>query len=157
LRTKLFLHSAVLSTHSVHVSVMYNICLLSNAKMYHYYMNLLWLYVCILFSYVLAWPLHTCVPPSGVYVTCMGDKCDCSHLYIFSGDVCAVICRKVHVKSEIWSCMCQCICHSYASYSYWFYKCDIFLRYSMSALPSCPCLAWRWSSRAATCSKGLWF
>jgi hypothetical protein len=95
--------------------------------MYHYYyINFLFLCVCMLFSYVLTYPLRMCVATSGVYVTCMGVQCDCFHLYIFSGGVCAAVCRKVRVKSEIWGCMYR----SYAGYSYWFYKSDIFPRYS---------------------------
>jgi hypothetical protein len=49
-------------------------------------------------------------------------------MYLFRGCLCC--CRKVLVKSEIWGCMCQCMCRSYASYSHWFYKCDIFPKYS---------------------------
>jgi hypothetical protein len=94
-----------------------------NAKIYQYFMNLLFL--CVIF--LCTCPLHMC---GWVYVSCMGVQCDCSRLYVFSGGVCAAIYRKVCIISEIRDCMCQCTCHSYPSFSYWLYKCDIFLRYS---------------------------
>jgi hypothetical protein len=55
LRTTLPFPSALFG--DVHVSVMYNICLLSNAKMYYYYTNLLLLYVCVIFLCIYM-PLH---------------------------------------------------------------------------------------------------
>jgi hypothetical protein len=40
-------------------------------------------------------------------------------IYLFWG-VSAAICHNIHVNSEIWGCMCQRMCCSYASYSYWY-------------------------------------
>jgi hypothetical protein len=52
-----------------------------------------------------------------------------SLLYLYWGCVCAAIWHKVHAMSRIWAYVCQFKCHSYVSYPYWLYKCNIFLRY----------------------------
>jgi hypothetical protein len=99
--------------------------------MFNYFMKLLFfLYVCMLFCYVLMCPLSTYVLTSWVYVPYMGVQCNCSRFYIFSGGAWAAVCHKVRVMFEIWCCMCQCMYCSHASYSYWFYICDIIPGYS---------------------------
>jgi hypothetical protein len=106
---------------SVHVSVLYSICL---SSMRRCIIILQIRYFCIsVCYYVLMYPLHMYVLISSAYVTCMGVQCDCSSSYIFSVGACAAVCCKVQLRLEPWSCMCQCMYHSYASYSYWVYKC----------------------------------
>jgi hypothetical protein len=68
---------------------------IADGKKCHHCMNLLFIYICVLFSYVLTCPLHMYVLTSWAYVPCMGIQCDCFLLYIFSGGVCASKCRIV--------------------------------------------------------------
>jgi hypothetical protein len=51
-----------------------------SAKIYYYYMNLLFLYVCTLFSYILAYTFRLYVLTIWAYVPCMGVQRDCSRI-----------------------------------------------------------------------------
>jgi hypothetical protein len=89
----------------------------SNAKICHNVLNVLFSYAFMLYFYVLPCPFRVYLSLAGRVSLVLTVRCDCFHFYVFSEGVCAAICLKVRVMSEIWCYMCQCICRSYASYS----------------------------------------
>jgi hypothetical protein len=77
-----------------------------NAKTYHYFINLLFLYVCMLISYVLMCPLHMHLLTSWAYVPCMCIQCDCSCLFMLSGSLCCYTeVGKIRYKGHIDICL----------------------------------------------------
>jgi hypothetical protein len=83
------------------------------------------LYFCTISSYVCLYVYYYVVTCS-LCVVFLGQACVLyidffmcflSLKYLFRG-VCAAICRIVRVLSEIWDCVCQCVCRSCVSYFY---------------------------------------